>query len=78
MLHPALEPELIEPERERRRHVQRLIAELETMAGDERRHDAKFTLLCANVRRHIREEEAALSMVSPPSVASRAMEVLTR
>ena len=58
-LHPALEPELIAPRAERR-NVQSLIAELESMTGSESRHDERFAVLSADVRRHIREEEGAL------------------
>jgi hypothetical protein len=60
LLHPALEPELVAAEKEPRRHVRRLIAELEEMTGEEARHDAKFALLSANVRRHIGREKQGL------------------
>jgi BON domain len=53
MLHPSMAPELVASEKEPRRHVARLIAELQAMTGEETRHDAKFALLSANVRRRL-------------------------
>ena len=60
VLHPAIEPETVAAEKEPRRHVRRLIAELEAMTGEESRHDAKFALLSANIRRHIGREKEGL------------------
>jgi hypothetical protein len=60
VLHPAIEPERVEAETGARRHVRRLVAELEAMTGAEARHDAKFALLAANVRRHIAREKDGL------------------
>ncbi|HXT01007.1 MAG TPA: hypothetical protein VN915_10055 [Elusimicrobiota bacterium] len=56
MLHPALDKAWVASEKAPRRHVARLIAELQAMTGEEKRHDAKFALLSANVRRRLRGE----------------------
>jgi hypothetical protein len=53
MLHPGMDSKLVAAEREPRRHVARLISELQAMTGEEKRHDAKFALLTANVRRRL-------------------------
>lgn len=53
MLHPWMDAAQVAAEREPRRHVARLIAELQAMTGEEKRHDAKFALLSANVRRRL-------------------------
>lgn len=53
MLHPGMDPAVVASAKEPRRHVARLIAELQAMTGEEKRHDAKFALLSANVRRRL-------------------------
>lgn len=53
MLHPAMDAAVVASGKEARRHVARLIAELQAMTGEESRHDAKFALLAANVRRRL-------------------------
>jgi hypothetical protein len=58
VLPDAVAPEVLVTEKEPRRHMLRLIAELEAMTGGEKRHDAKFALLRENFRRHILREEA--------------------
>jgi len=59
MLHPTMDPALVASEKEPRRHVAKLIAELQAMTGEEKRHDAKFALLSANVRRRPRTHEGS-------------------
>ena len=77
ILHPALKPALIES-KEARRSVRRLIAELESMSGSEKRHGAKFAALSKIVRRQIREEEKALFAPAPPvfSLSSRSSRLI--
>lgn len=64
MLHPALDAANVAASQEPRRHIARLIAELQAMTGEEKRHDAKFALLSANVRRRLwrREGSGALPL----------------
>ena len=59
MLHPGMGAAEAAAEREPRRHVARLIAELQEMTGEEKRHDAKFALLAANVRRRAWRREGS-------------------
>jgi hemerythrin-like domain-containing protein len=63
LFYPALRQEIddeegIMDEADEEHHVAKvLIAELETMTGDEDHWEAKFTVLAESVRHHIKEEE---------------------
>lgn len=59
MLDPGRDAASVAAEREPRRHIARLIAELQAMTGEEKRHDAKFALLTANVRRRLGERDGS-------------------
>lgn len=64
MLRPAVDPELLEAAE--RLNVELLAASLEPAAGAPG-HDRRFAALAERVRRHVREEEAALGMDEPPA-----------
>ncbi len=66
IFYPAVRQEIkdkddIMEEADEEHHVAKvLIAELEMMRGNEENFDAKFIVLCENIRHHIKEEESEM------------------